>query len=105
MEAANVAVRRSAEQIAEYAGNALELDNGREKLLVLSARALRSLGESQHAALRRHARLVPLELPTIELAGGSARCMLAAIHLPGRDGRGPFAIDLPPASSRTFRAL
>ena len=98
-------IELSAEQIAEYAGNALELDNGREKLLVLSARALRSLGESQHAALRRHARLVPLELPTIELAGGSARCMLAAIHLPGRDGRGPFAIDLPPASSRTFRAL
>jgi N,N dimethylarginine dimethylhydrolase, eukaryotic len=28
-----------------------------------------------------HVRLVPLNLPTIELAGGSARCMLATIHL------------------------
>jgi hypothetical protein len=32
--------------------------------------------------LRRYARLVPLELPTIELGGGSARCMIATIHLP-----------------------
>ena len=75
-------IELSAEQISEYAGNALELDNGREKLLVLSTRALASLGENQRALLARHVRLVPLELPTIELAGGSARCMLAAIHLP-----------------------
>ncbi len=75
----------SAEQISEYAGNALELDNGREKLLVLSTRAVASLGASQRAALARYVRLVPLELPTIELAGGSARCMLAAIHLPPRE--------------------
>src|ERR1043166_6928741 len=27
-----------------------------------------------------YARLVPLELPTIELGGGSARCMVATIH-------------------------
>ncbi len=77
-------IELSAKQISEYAGNALELDNGREKLLVLSARALASLGKEQRAVLERHARLVPLELPTIELAGGSARCMLAAIHLPPR---------------------
>lgn len=77
-------IELSAEQISEYAGNALELDNGREKLLVLSTRAVASLGKEQRAVLERHARLVPLELPTIELAGGSARCMLAAIHLPPR---------------------
>ncbi len=77
-------IELSAEQIAEYAGNALELDNGREKLVVLSARALSSLDNDQRARLERHAHLVPLELPTIELAGGSARCMLAAIHLPAR---------------------
>jgi hypothetical protein len=78
-------IELSAEQISEYAGNALELDNGHEKLLVLSARAAASLGGTQREALERHARLVPLELPTIELAGGSARCMLAAIHLPARE--------------------
>ncbi|MEO6872185.1 MAG: arginine deiminase-related protein [Chthoniobacterales bacterium] len=77
-------IELSTEQISEYAGNALELDNGHEKLLVLSARAEASLGAKQRAALARHTRLVPLALPTIELAGGSARCMLAAIHLPPR---------------------
>lgn len=29
-------------------------------------------------------RIVPLEVPTIELAGGSVRCMLAGIHLTRR---------------------
>lgn len=74
-----------AQQISEYAGNALELDNGRGRLLVLSSRAQASLSEEQRAALARHVRLIPLELPTIELAGGSARCMLAAIHLPSKE--------------------
>jgi len=34
--------------------------------------------------LSRYARLIPLELPTLELGGGSSRCMVAAIHLPPR---------------------
>ena len=69
-------------QIAEFAGNAIELHNDREKLLVLSARAAAALGDEQRAAIGRFAKLVPLSLPTIELAGGSARCMIATIHLP-----------------------
>lgn len=68
-------------QIAEFAGNAIELHKDREKLLVLSARAAAALTSTQRAALERHARLLPLALPTIELAGGSARCMMATIHL------------------------
>ena len=72
-------------QIANFAGNALELRNDSEKLLVLSSRALEALTTGQRKEIERHARLLPLALPTIELAGGSARCMLAAIYLPGRD--------------------
>ena len=68
-------------QIANFAGNALELRNDSEKLLVLSTRAVEALTSEQRKELERHARLLPLALPTIELAGGSARCMLAAIHL------------------------
>jgi hypothetical protein len=76
-------VELSADQIANFAGNAIELHNkGEEKLLVLSSRAARALNEEQRERLTRYARLVPLELPTIELGGGSARCMLATIHLP-----------------------
>ena len=73
----------TAEQIGEFAGNAIELHNASgEKLLVLSARAAAALSDEQRATIERYARLVPLTLPTIELAGGSARCMIATIHLP-----------------------
>jgi hypothetical protein len=72
------------DQIANFAGNALELQNGREKLLVLSARAFAHLSAAQRSTLECFVRLLPLSLPTIELAGGSARCMLATIHLPRR---------------------
>ena len=76
-------VELSADQIANFAGNAIELLNSDgEKLLVLSSRAARALTEEQRETLTRYAQLVPLELPTIELGGGSARCMMATIHLP-----------------------
>ena len=69
------------EQVANFAGNAIEMDNGQgEKLLILSARPI--FNERQRTVLARHVRLVPLKLPTIELAGGSARCMIAEIYLP-----------------------
>src|SRR5215471_15930226 len=78
-------VQLSAEQIANFAGNAIELHNKNgQKLLVLSSRADRALTEDQRETLTRYARLVPLELPTVELGGGSARCMIATIHLPPR---------------------
>ena len=76
-------VELAPEQVANFAGNAIELhDSTGAKLLVLSTRAFRTLDQEQRTVLTRHARLVPLELPTIELGGGSARCMIATIHLP-----------------------
>jgi hypothetical protein len=76
-------VELAAQQVANFAGNAIELrDAEGGKLLVLSTRAMATLGEEQQMRLRRYVRLVPLHLPTIELGGGSARCMIAAIHLP-----------------------
>lgn len=77
-------IELSAPQIGEFAGNALELHNEREKLLVLSTRAAAALSSEQRSRIEEYARLVPLALPTIELAGGSARCMMATIHLPRR---------------------
>src|SRR5437899_9751909 len=76
-------VELSADQIANFAGNTIELQNkSGEKLLVLSSRAARALTAEQRKTLTGYARLLPLELPTIELGGGSARCMIATIHLP-----------------------
>jgi hypothetical protein len=75
-------IELSANQIANFAGNAIELHNKTgQKLLVLSTRAAQVLTEDQRKRLNRYARLVPLDLPTIELGGGSARCMIATIHL------------------------
>jgi hypothetical protein len=76
-------IELSADQIANFAGNAIELQNKRgTKLLVLSSRAAGALTGEQRERLTRHALLLPLELHTIELGGGSARCMIATIHLP-----------------------
>jgi hypothetical protein len=71
-------------QIENFAGNALELHNEQGKLLILSTRAQAHLRDEQRATIERFARLLPLALPTIELAGGSARCMMATVHLPPR---------------------
>ena len=80
----NTVIALDRDQIANFAGNALELQNGHEKLLVLSARAASHLTAAQRTTIERFARLLPLSLPTIELAGGSARCMMATVHLPLR---------------------
>ena len=78
-------VELSADQIANFAGNAIELHNrDSEKLLVLSNRAAEALTGEQRERLSRYAKLTQLELPTIELGGGSARCMMATVHLPPR---------------------
>ena len=74
-------IELSREQVENFTGNALELHNETGKLLVLSARAVKHLISAQVSTLEKFVRLVPLSLPTIELAGGSARCMLATIHL------------------------
>ena len=76
-------IELSANQIANFAGNAIELQNkDGEKLLVLSSRAAETLTAEQRERLTRYATLTQLEIATIELGGGSARCMFATIHLP-----------------------
>lgn len=71
-------------QIGEFAGNAIELGTPDGRILALSERAAASLSAEQTTLIERSARLVPLRVPTIELAGGSVRCMIAGIHLPAR---------------------
>ena len=76
-------IELTTDQIGEFAGNAIELHNQNgEKLLVMSARAAAALTDQQRAVIQQYARLIPLSLRTIELAGGSARCMIATVHLP-----------------------
>ena len=74
-------------QIADFAGNAIELQGRDGLILALSSRALRSLDADQRATLERHVTLLPLDIPTIEHAGGSVRCMIAGLHLSARTNR------------------
>ena len=71
-------------QVAEFAGNGLELTGGRGRIFTLSTRALAALRPDQIAAIETSARVLAIAIPTIERSGGSVRCMLAGIHLPPR---------------------
>jgi len=71
----------SEEQIAKFAGNAIELQGRTGRVLALSSTARDALTEEQIDIIEKSATLLPLDIPTIELAGGSVRCTLAGIHL------------------------
>ena len=71
-------------QVRDFAGNAIELQASGSRVLALSRRALASLSPEQLATIEQHCEVLPLEVPTIELAGGSVRCMIAGIHLDPR---------------------
>ena len=77
-------IELSNQQIDEFAGNAIELFAGTHRILAISTRAVTSLHPQQKKIIEKSAEIVPLSVPTIELAGGSIRCMLAGIHLTRR---------------------
>lgn len=71
-------------QVNEFAGNAMELTAANSRILAISSRAAASLLPEQKAIIEQSAKIVELSVPTIELAGGSVRCMMAGIHLAKR---------------------
>ncbi|HKL62627.1 MAG TPA: arginine deiminase-related protein [Woeseiaceae bacterium] len=85
-EGGRTVLELSLAQVMAFAGNMLELRNREgERVLVMSEQARRSLDAGQLDAIEGYARIVSAPLDHIERsAGGSARCMLAAIHLPRR---------------------
>lgn len=71
-------------QIKCFAGNAIELQGRHGRLLALSQTAYDSLTNEQKHCISARTQLLPLSIPTIELAGGSVRCTIAGIHLQPR---------------------
>ncbi|MDB5133894.1 MAG: hypothetical protein JWP37_497 [Mucilaginibacter sp.] len=71
-------------QMNQFAGNMLELKNkSGDSLLVMSQNAYQSLDEGQKTTLEKHCKLLYADINTIENnGGGSARCMIAEVHLP-----------------------
>lgn len=74
----------SLEQMNAFAGNMLQVQNNREeKLLIMSSQAFHSLTQEQLQKLRAYNKIIHSPLETIEgNGGGSARCMMAEVHLP-----------------------
>ncbi|HZE85320.1 MAG TPA: arginine deiminase-related protein [Puia sp.] len=81
-----VLVEISLDQMNHFAGNMLQVHNARgEKLLVMSTQAYASLTQGQVGLLTFFNRIIHSPLTTIETnGGGSARCMMAEVHLPLR---------------------
>lgn len=75
-------VQLTENQIEHFAGNTLELEADGRKLLVISETAYKALSADQIQKLEKWVTLVPIKVPTIELGGGSIRCMLAQIFSP-----------------------
>ena len=75
------------EQLTNFVGNALELTGSAGRILAMSQRAADSLTAAQRAIIEKSCRIVAVDVPTIELSGGSVRCMIAGIHLTPRTRR------------------
>ena len=71
-------------QMQHFAGNMLQVENDKgEKLLVMSSQAYEALTIEQVQELNKFNRIIHSSLTTIETnGGGSARCMMAEVHLP-----------------------
>ncbi len=71
-------------QMNHFAGNMLQVCNAKgEQLLVMSSQAFDALTKEQLEKLTRYNAIVHSPLTVIETnGGGSARCMMAEIHLP-----------------------
>lgn len=74
----------SFEQMNHFAGNMLEVKNtDNDTVIVMSQSAYSSLTGQQITALSKYGKLVYADIHTIEnTGGGSARCMIAEVHLP-----------------------
>ena len=73
-------------QMNQFAGNMLEIKSQKgEKMLVMSSSAYNSLSPKQLKILNEYCTIYHFDLSMIEgNGGGSARCMMAEIHLPVR---------------------
>ena len=72
-------------QLDAFAGNMLELRNDAgDRVTAMSQQAWQSLDPGQRTTLEANGRIVTVPIDNIESsAGGSVRCMLAEVHLPG----------------------
>jgi hypothetical protein len=73
-----------AASIAAFSANALELDGRDGPFLAISQTGWQGMEQRHRDAILRKLPVLTPDLSMIERSGGSARCMLAGIHAPGR---------------------
>lgn len=77
-------IQLSQAQIRQFAGNASELSGRDGRFLAMSSTGYNSLTSKQREAIEQFVPIEPIAVPTVEMAGGSVRCMLAGVHLSKR---------------------
>lgn len=71
------------EQVQNFLGNAIELENNKgESLCIMSSTAYNALTADQKNTIEKYSIIVPVDVSTIEkYGGGSARCMIAELYI------------------------
>lgn len=71
------------EQVQNFLGNAIELENDKkESLLIMSSTAYNVLTKEQKETIEKYSKIIPVDVSTIEkYGGGSARCMIAEMYI------------------------
>ncbi len=77
-------IELSTAQISHFCGNAIELKAKNGNVLALSTTAYNALTAEQIKLMAQSTQLLPIDVSSIESAGGSLRCMIAGIHLKRR---------------------
>ncbi len=77
-------VNISFDQMNHFAGNLLEVKSkSGDTLIVMSQTAYQAFTDVQKTTLSKYGKLIYADISTIErVGGGSARCMMAEVHLP-----------------------
>ncbi|WP_022941710.1 citrulline utilization hydrolase CtlX [Psychromonas hadalis] len=84
-ESGLIIIELTMQQVENFAANAIELTGAGKSYLLMSARAKSVLSASQIKQIEGYSEILSVAIPTIELAGGSVRCMIAAVHLSPRE--------------------
>ncbi len=70
-------------QLGHFAGNVLQVQTPNGSVLAISTAACLVLRPEQRDAIEKYTKIVESPLPIFEgIGGGSARCMMADVHLP-----------------------
>lgn len=77
----------SEQQMMKFAANCLQVETeDKSRYLIMSSTGYRSLNLGQIEKIKKHSKILVIDIPTIEeYGGGSVRCMMAEVFLQKKD--------------------